>query len=135
VSQGGTNNRQRLELMGVDQVRMHLANNSLPGPMIYEAIQWLAELDGKERSSKESSQAEQAEIARSAKDAAWAAAHAAERAAAAAERAEDTAKAANTRATIAIIVTAIGLVIAVIGVWIVHRDTMPPPTSPVLRSP
>jgi len=102
-------------------------------------IRWLAKKDQESTRFKEASQAEQLEIARSAKDAAWEASDAAERAAITAERAAvaverdaTAAEAANRRAAIAIIITAISVAIVRIGVWIVHRDALHLPIVPRL---
>jgi hypothetical protein len=93
------------------------------------AIKWLEGKDQESERRREASQAEQIEIARSAKDAAWAAALAAERAATAAEKA-------NIRATIALVIAAISIAATIIGVWVVHRDsTHPASTSSHLPSP
>jgi hypothetical protein len=77
------------------------------------AIRWLAQKDEESERLRLASQAEQIEIARSAKDAAWTAAEAALRAATAAERA-------NTRATIALIIAAISIAITVASSFVSH---------------
>ena len=106
--------RARFEQIGVNQVRSQLPLWS--GKIHLAAIEWLAEKDQESLRLSESSQAEQTEIARSAKDAAWAAARAAERAATAAEKA-------NTRATIALIIAVASIIASIIGVIVVHHDT------------
>jgi hypothetical protein len=93
--------------MGAAKVRHLLSSGGLPTYLIAEAATWLGHFDDEERLRSEVSQSEQINIARSAKDAAWAAATAAERAATAAERA-------NIRATIALVIAAISVAIAII---------------------
>jgi hypothetical protein len=109
-----------LKQLGEAEVRHQLAAGLFPLSHYEPALRWIAELDraSAEESErrKDISQAEQAEIARSAKDAAWAAARAAERAAIAAEKA-------NTRATIALIIAAISISATIIGIFIVHQDS------------
>jgi hypothetical protein len=108
-------NEQRFLRMGVDQVRILVNTGGLPTVMLNDARIWVAQHDEEERLRREFSQVEHVAIARSAKDAAWAAARAAERAATAAE-------AANKRATIAIIVAAISIAITVMSISMVHQD-------------
>jgi hypothetical protein len=75
------------------------------------AEEWLAQ---KARARNESSQSEQIEIARSAKDAAWEAASAARVAADEAREQSRIARAANTRATIALIIATFGAIVSII---------------------
>jgi hypothetical protein len=103
------------ERMGQDAVRMHISNAGFNHSVQPLAIKWLAERDQESERLREVSQAEQIDIARSAKDAAWAAARAAERAASAAEKA-------NKRATIALIIAIISIAVTVFGIWLSHRD-------------
>ena len=63
--------RKRLDHMGVELVRMRLENGSFGIMQRDEIIEWLAEKDQASKLLSEASQAEQMEIARSAKDAAW----------------------------------------------------------------
>jgi hypothetical protein len=106
--------RAELKKWGEENVRNLLATNQLS--LVYRdpALRWIEEIDraSAEESErrKDASQVEQAEIARSAKDAAWAASRAAERAATAAEEA-------NTRATIALIIAAISITATIIGMF------------------
>lgn len=88
-----------LENLGEAQVRLLLTNGGIPQGHHTRAIEWLAQKDRDSKQKIAAAQADQTEISRSAKDAAWAAAGAAERSATAAERA-------NRRATIAIVVAA-----------------------------
>jgi hypothetical protein len=109
----------RLESYGVTQVRqMHLAGEWAP-TLVSTVLSWLSKKDQEERLRVEDSQADQVEIARSAKDAAWAAARAAERAANAAEIA-------NKRAVKAIIIAAISAVISIaiplLSILVTHHD-------------
>lgn len=82
-----------LEALGAAEVRARLARKVYLGAEAALATAWL------ERRS-EASSSEQLDIARSAKDAAWAAA-----------RAADTA---NSKATIAIVIGAISLIVAIV---------------------
>lgn len=104
-----------LKKMGEKQVRLLLSNGSMPLPFHPVALKWLADTDQELERLRETSKAEQIEIARSAKDAAWTAARAAERAATAAEKA-------NIRATIALVIAAISIAATIIGIWLVHLD-------------
>jgi hypothetical protein len=106
--------RQILERMGAAKVRRLIGYGGLATSLMAEASTWLAHLDDEERARSEASQAEHIDIARPAKNAAWAAATAAERAAAAAERAATAAEKANIRATIALAIAAISVAIAII---------------------
>jgi hypothetical protein len=116
-------NEQRFSRMGVDRVRLSPSTDSLPQSMRTPAIQWLSQRDEEERLRRNSSQAEQIEIARSAKDAAWVAARAAGRAA-------TEAQTANKRAIIAIIVAAISLAAVIVNISVVHWDaTHPKPVT------
>ncbi len=105
----------RFEEMGEEAVSIlaHTAGFTTTNQRL--AIKWLAQKDQESERRRESSQAEQIEIARSAKDAAWVAARAAERAATAAEKA-------NIRAIIALIIATISIITTITGIWVVHRD-------------
>jgi hypothetical protein len=109
-----------LKQLGEVEVRHRLATNQFSLAYHPSALRWIEDLDraADEESErrKDASQAEQTEIARSAKDAAWLAARAAERAATAAEKA-------TTRATIALVIAAISIAATVVGIFIVHRDS------------
>jgi hypothetical protein len=105
----------RFDEMGEEAVRIHVHTFSFNTAHQRLAIKWLAKKDQELERRRDASQAEQIEIARSAKDAAWAAAMAAERAATAAEKA-------NIRAIIALIIATISIIATVAGIWIVHRD-------------
>ena len=107
--------RSRFQQMGRDEVRLLLNAHRFNALNERWAIKWLAEGDHEEARLIDASQAEQLEIARSAKDAAWAAAAAAERAAAAAEKA-------NTRATIALALAAISIAATIILGILSHWD-------------
>jgi hypothetical protein len=102
-----------LKQLGEAEVRHRLATNQFSLAYHPSALRWIEELDraADEESErrKDASQAEQTEIARSAKDAAWAAARAAEKA--------------NIRATMALIIAAISIAATVVGIFIVHRDS------------
>src|SRR5207244_5099587 len=103
-----------LERMGERRVRLALERKEFPDAQVHTAYKWLSEKDDASARVKDASQAEQIEIARSARDAAWAAASAAERAAAAAEKA-------NERATIALIIAAISITVTtIISLWLAH---------------
>jgi hypothetical protein len=104
-----------LEALGEAQVRRLISNGGLPDTLRPAAIKWLADIDHDSERLKEASQAEQIDIARSAKDAAWAAARAADRAATAAEKA-------NARATIALIIAIISVISTVVGIWLTYQD-------------
>jgi Arc/MetJ-type ribon-helix-helix transcriptional regulator len=108
--------RAQFAQMGVNQVRTQVAGNRYSNDLLRAAIKWLHEKDQEADRLSDASQAEQTEIARSAKDAAWAAARAAERAAAAAEKA-------NTRATIALIIATVSIIATAIGIVVVHYDS------------
>jgi hypothetical protein len=77
-----------LKKMGEKQVRLLLSNGGMPLPFHPVAFKWLTDIDQELERVREASKAEQIEIARSAKDAAWAAARAAERAARRKERSQ-----------------------------------------------
>jgi hypothetical protein len=104
------------EKMGEAAVRLHVNNAGFSQTIHRLAINWLAQKDQESARLIEASQAEQTEIARSSKDAAWAAARAAERAATAAEKA-------NTRAIIALAIAATSIAGTIVNIWLVHRDT------------
>lgn len=110
---------RRFEQLGVDGVRGMIAAHRFPHVMELHAIEWLAQRDSLERWRNESSQAEQTELARAASEAA-------SRAASAAERQARAADAANTRATMALIVAAVSMIASIIGIWVVHMDTIRP---------
>jgi hypothetical protein len=103
----------RLEELGEVHARILQSSAGFPQTSQRAVIKWLAKKDQESTRIREASQAEQLEIARSAKDAAWVAARAAERAARAAE-------AANRRATIAIIIAAASAIIAIVIPWAFH---------------
>lgn len=124
--------RAEVEELGERRVRHMLSTNQMPGSHLEAAEEWIASIDAaalrEKETAHEASQAEQLTLARSAKDAAWAASAAAERAATAAERdataAERAATAvevANKRATIALIIAAISIIITAVGIWISYR--------------
>jgi hypothetical protein len=114
------NPNARFEELGPEAVRSLTQTNSWPSPERHlRAIQWLAEKDQESKRDSEVLKSEEIEIARSAKDAAWAAARAAERAAAAAERA-------NKRATIALAIAAISIMVTAYSSWISHMDNVHP---------
>jgi CHASE3 domain sensor protein len=98
----------QLKEWGEDKVRRLLASNQLSLTHHEPALRWIEEIDRASAEEaewrKDAFQEEQTEIARSAKDAAWAAARAAERA--------------NIRATIALVIASISIVITIIGFWI-----------------
>jgi hypothetical protein len=127
---GDDNDEQltRFEEMGEDAVRILAYTQRFTTKNQRLAIKWLAQKDQESERRREASQAEQINIARSAKDAAWAASSVAERAAAAAEKA-------NIRATTALVIAAISIAATIIGVWIVHQDsTHPVPSASHLPS-
>jgi hypothetical protein len=95
-----------LETLGEPQVRRLMSDGGMPPNTHSAALRWLSEIDRESERIREASQAEQLEIARSAKDAAWAAARAAERA--------------NTRATIAIVIAIASAIIAIVIPWSFH---------------
>jgi hypothetical protein len=84
---------EHFERMGEAAVRMDIDNDCFPHSIRALAINWLAQRDQESERRREASQAEQIDIARSAKDAAWEAARAA--------------KKANTIATIAVVMAII----------------------------
>lgn len=115
MDDGESEQRSQFEQLGSDEVRLLLNGNRFSAQNKRWAIRWLAERDQEEARRKDVSQAEQIEVARSAKDAAWAAAKAAERAAAAAETA-------NRRATIALALAAISILATIILGVLSHWD-------------
>jgi hypothetical protein len=117
---------EHFERMGEAAVRMDINNDCFPHSIRALAINWLAQRDEESERRREASQAEQIDIARSAKDAAWAAAMAAERAATAAEKA-------NIRAIVALIIATISIIATVTGIWVVHRDVRNFLTPSILR--
>jgi hypothetical protein len=110
-----------IKQLGETEVRQLLATNQFTWAYHEPALRWIEELDraAAEESERrrDASQAEETEIARSVKDAAWAAARAAERAAIAAEKAK-------TRATTALIIAAISIVATLTGIFIVHQNSI-----------
>ncbi len=96
------------ERAGVAAVRDQLTRGLLDAQTEKVAIKWL---QAKEREATDASQAEQLEIARSAKDAAWAAAEAARDAA-------REAKTANIIATLALIAAAIAIAISIVAAFL-----------------
>jgi len=131
-----------LAALGEDKVREQLVTGFYGevGERHALVVEWLRVQDD---ARKQASQAEQAETARSAKDAAREAASAAKeasaaasRAAAAAERQATAAEHANKRATIALIVAAISATVAIISVIItIHAkySSSVPPQPPQTR--
>ena len=97
------------ERMGVEEVRLTLAAGAWPSNKRYWAIRWLAKKDHDDALLRDSSQAEQIALARSANDAAWAAADAAREANMHATKANIIAAAALAAAIIAIIVSLIAI--------------------------
>jgi hypothetical protein len=97
-----------------------MASGGLPTQHNVTALEWLAEKHQEAARLAAASQAEQIEIARSAKDAAWAAARAAEKA--------------NRRATAALMLAAISIVATIILGLVSHSDTTKPVT-PVVPAP
>ena len=131
--------REQFEKLGVNQVRAQLL--AWTGPVQMEANQWLAEKDEESTRLAEASRAEQFEIARSAKDAAFEAntlaseanrlaleansiaRDAAASAQAAAAAAAASARAAHTNniiATLALIIAVIAIAISTLGIFIKH---------------
>lgn len=102
------------ESHGEAKVRMLMQGGAWPQFLHLRAVQWLAKKDAEVSARAEASQSEQINIARSAKDAAWEAARAAQTA--------------NKRATIALVIAAISAimsaVIACMGIFLVHWDTI-----------
>jgi hypothetical protein len=101
-----TDNTEQLahfERMGEDTVRMHIPAGFSHSVQAL-AIKWLAQKDHESELRREASQAEQINIARSAKDAAWEAARAAKRA--------------NIIATAALAAAAISIIISVISILV-----------------
>ena len=101
---------RRFEEMGEKKVRLLLETKQLNRTVTLLAVEWLAPKDQELVRLREASQAEQTEIARSDKDAAWAAARAAQKA--------------NTTATIALVIATISAIAAIVSMWIVHVDSM-----------
>ncbi len=93
--------RAQFERIGEEQVRLNLNNHRYNERATAIAIEWLAPREEESRRRISALQAEQVEIARSAKDAAWVSAQAA--------------KGANLRSTVAIIVALIALGVSVFG--------------------
>lgn len=113
----------RLESEGRDIVSQKLSQGvyGSKGLNYTTVVNWLGL---KDRARNDSSQTEQAEIAREASTAAKRAAKAAERAASAAEeqagaarRQADAAESANTRATIALVIAIISIIVTAIGIY------------------
>jgi hypothetical protein len=107
--------RAQFEKHGAATVRAMLPE--WQGPMKLIAMKWLAEKDAEDHLRADSARAEEMDIARSAKDAAWVAARAAERAADAADKA-------NARATIALIIAAVSIIASIIGMLVTHYDAL-----------
>jgi hypothetical protein len=105
-------------------VRLLVSSGNLPSGWEVHAVEWLAKKDQEEFRQTAALQAEQIEIARSASGAAERAAIAAERASAAAERQAVAAERANARATVALLIASISIIARVVGVVIVHFDTI-----------
>jgi len=104
-----------LEDSGEAQVRLMMHTGSMPVPYNARAIEWLSKKDHENQRLSEASQAEQIDIARSAKDAAWVAADAAREAAREAKKANQLAASANRIAALALIAAAIAIVVSVMG--------------------
>lgn len=100
--------RRQLEQAGEERVRNALSRGGYAGQHEVFARKWLS--DAKVR-REETASAEQLDIARSNKDAAWVAAEAARDAA-------REAKSANTIATLALIVAVIAIAVAVVGIFV-----------------
>jgi hypothetical protein len=100
----------RMEQLGPAQVRLLVQSGGLPSGWEIHAVEWLAKKDQEERRTTTSVIAEQTEIARSA--------------VAAAERQAIAAESANTRATWALVISIISIVITVVGLLLVHFDTV-----------
>jgi hypothetical protein len=94
---------RQLETMGAPAVRALLSAQKISPEHVYLAAKVVSDSDAAERARNEASQAEQIDLARSAKDAAWQAAHAA-------QIANRIAAAALIAAVIAIVVAVISLV-------------------------
>ena len=120
----GINLTARFEELGEQQVRLLLSTSGLPQSSQLPAINWLTKKDQEAKLLREASHSEQIEIARLASSAAERAAVAAERASVAAERQAVAAERANTRATIALIIAIISITATVIGMIVVHFDTI-----------
>lgn len=101
-----------LDELGEDEVRKRFVRGAYgkTGPKYTTVEDWLRKQD---QDRKDASSSESLEIARSAKDAAWAAATAARDAAAVAREAADAASDANTIAKIALAIAIIAAVISV----------------------
>jgi hypothetical protein len=95
-----------LEALGEPQVRRLMSDGGMPPNTHSAALRWLSDKDRESERIREASQSEQLKIARSARDAAWAAARAAEHA--------------NTRATIAIVIAIASATIAIVIPWSLH---------------
>jgi hypothetical protein len=96
----------RFEEMGEDAVRIHVHTFSFNTAHQRLAIKWLAQKDQELERRRDASQAEQIDIARSAKDAAWEAARAANKA--------------NTIAAIAVAMAMVAIIISAFA-WIYPR--------------
>jgi hypothetical protein len=93
----------RFEEMGEDAVRILVHTRRFTTPNQRLAIKWLAQKDQESERRREASKAEQLDIARSAKDAAWEAARAANKA--------------NIIAAIAVVMAIIAIIISTFD-WI-----------------
>jgi uncharacterized membrane protein len=96
----------RFEEMGEEAVRIHVHTFSFNTAHQRLAIKWLAQKDQELERRRDASQAEQIDISRSAKDAAWEAARAANKA--------------NTIATIAVVMAIIAIITSTFA-WIYPR--------------
>jgi hypothetical protein len=110
---------RRLEELGPAQVRLLMSNGGWAHAFHPITLKWLTEKYQEAERLQEASQAAQAAAASRAVSAA-------ERASEAAERQARAAESANTRATIALIIAIVSMIATVIGIWIVHLDTMHP---------
>ena len=93
----------RFEKMGEEAVRLRTLTGGFATTNQRLAIKWLAQKDQESERRREASQAEQIDIARSAKDAAWEAARAANKA--------------NTIAAIAVAIAILAIIISTFS-WI-----------------
>ena len=105
------------ETHGEPKLRMLIENGGWPQSLQLRTVQWLARKTAAREATKSALDAEQIEIARSAKDAAWASARAADRAAIAAEKA-------NRRSLAALRVAIFSIILTAVSVAVVHWDTL-----------
>lgn len=105
------------ETHGEPKIRMLFENGGWPQSLQLRTVQWLARKAAAREATKSALDAEQIEIARSAKDAAWASARAADRAAVAAEKA-------NKRSIVALVVATLSIALTAFSAALVHWDTI-----------